>query len=205
VADAGEIARWITDLADPDALTRSVSALKIYLEGAVLYSSTVGRWCTNAEFRKLVQESTAHDDAPTDSEKGRYVLGIAVQPEKFERIRAANGSPRLADVPPDQDAVEFEVYFDGFHYFDVITTRELGGSGAIGRYLQKLGEGIQQIEVLVSDVDCATEILRTSFSLEPIYPATRAGADGTRINFFLVPRAGGGKVLIEFVEHTAKS
>jgi hypothetical protein len=35
----------------------------------------------------------------------------------------------------------------------------------------------------------------------PVYRATRAGADGTRVNFFLVP-AQGKKVLIELVEAT---
>jgi len=34
----------------------------------------------------------------------KTTVGIAVQPELFRQIRAANGSPRLAEVPPDQDA-----------------------------------------------------------------------------------------------------
>jgi hypothetical protein len=33
-----------------------------------------------------------------------------------------------------------------------------------------------------------------------VYEATRSGADGTRVNFFLVPAAEGRKVLIELVE-----
>ncbi len=64
----------------------------------------------------------------------------------------------------------------------------------------KFGEGIQQIEINVTDVDRATEILRIRFALEPVYPATRAGADGTRVNFFLAPAPQGKKVLIELVE-----
>ena len=50
------------------------------------------------------------------------------------------------------------------------------------------------------DVDRASEILRARFSLLPIYPATRAGADGTRVNFFLAATPEGKKVLIELVE-----
>ena len=50
------------------------------------------------------------------------------------------------------------------------------------------------------DVDRATEILRARFALPPIYPATRAGADGTRVNFFLAAGPDGTKVLIELVE-----
>jgi hypothetical protein len=49
-------------------------------------------------------------------------------------------------------------------------------------------------------VDLATEILRTRFKIEPIYPATRAGANGTRVNFFLVAGREDQKVLVELVE-----
>jgi len=49
-------------------------------------------------------------------------------------------------------------------------------------------------------VDRATQILRDKFGLAPVYPATRAGADGTRVNFFLVSAPGASKVLIELYE-----
>ncbi len=127
-------------------------------------------------------------------------VGIAVEPGVFEQIRAANGSPRLADVPPDQDAREFELEFPGGVRLDILTTRQPGGDGAIAKYLRKFGEGIQQVEIDVNDVDRATELLRAQFALQPVYPATRAGADGTRVNFFLVPLPDGKKTLIEFVE-----
>jgi len=57
----------------------------------------------------------------------------------------------------------------------------------------------------VREVDRATEILRYRFDLEPIYAKTRAGADGTRVNFFLAPTPHGKKVLIELVEAAANS
>ena len=38
------------------------------------------------------------------------------------------------------------------------------------------------------------------FKLDPIYPATRSGANGTRMNFFLVTAWNGKKVLVELVE-----
>ena len=46
------------------------------------------------------------------------------------------------------------------------------------------------------------------FGLEPVSPDSespdgRAGADGTRVNFFLVPVAEGRKALIELVENPA--
>ena len=111
-------------------------------------------------------------------------MGIAVSPETFERMRAANGAPRLADVPPDQDAKEFELDFPHRVRLDILTTREPGGAGAIARYLQKFGEGIQQVEMHVRDADRTTDILRERVALAPIYSATRSGADGTRVNFF---------------------
>ena len=83
---------------------------------------------------------------------------------------------------------------------DILTTKAPGGGGAIARFLEKFGEGIQQVELEVTDVDRATEILRKRFQLEPVYPATRPGADGTRVNFFLVSTADNKKVLVELVE-----
>jgi len=198
--DAGEIAQWIDDLSASDDLTRGVSALKLYLAGGTLWLGVAGPWIADPEFRALQHPFSVDEAGLPSSEKTVYVVGIAVRPETFARIRAANGWPRLADVPPDQDALEFELHLAGIHYFDVLTTREPGGSGAIARYLEKFGEGIQQIEMLVTDVDRATEILRARFSLQPVYPTTRAGADGTRVNFFLVPAPDGKKVLIELVE-----
>ncbi|MGA8307164.1 MAG: hypothetical protein WB723_15935 [Candidatus Acidiferrales bacterium] len=134
-------------------------------------------------------------------------VGIAVMPETFEQVRAANAAPRLSDVPPDQDAKEFELHFAQSIQLDILTTREPSGKGAIARYLQKFGEGIQQVELLARNVDAATEILRLRFGVQPIYPATRAGADGTRVNFFLISLPDKppeqSKILIELVEPPA--
>jgi hypothetical protein len=102
-------------------------------------------------------------------------------------------------VPRDQDVREFELEFPGGVRLDILSTRQSGGDGAIARYLAKFGQGIQQVEIDVTDVDRASEILRSQFALQPIYPATRAGADSTRVNFFLVP-TDGKKVLVELVE-----
>jgi len=127
-------------------------------------------------------------------------VGLAVTPERFERIREACGLPRLADVPPDQDAREFELHLPGGLSMDVLTSKDLGGNGAIAKFLQKFGEGVQQVEFRCKDVDRATQILQQKFSLNPVYPATRAGADGTRINFFLLSAPSADKVLVELYE-----
>ena len=103
-------------------------------------------------------------------------------------------------MPPDQDALEFELAFAHGVRFDILTTRDAAGQGAIARFLGKFGAGIQQVECDVRDVTRATELLRARFAIEPVYPETRAGADGTRVNFFLVPADEGRKILIELVE-----
>lgn len=195
-----DIAGWISGLADSDSGVRKESARRLYLAGALLFRSAFDEWIADPDFCELVRPFCVE---PQGKPSPVYTVGIAVQPDTFEKIRAANCSPRLADVPPDQDAREFELGFAGTCHFDVLTTREPASAGAIARYLAKFGEGIQQIELNVTDVDRATQILRARFGLTPVYPATRAGADGTRVNFFLVPTPNGGKVLIELVEPAA--
>jgi len=37
-------------------------------------------------------------------------VGVAVRTATFEQVRKASGNPRLAEVPPDQDAEEFELH-----------------------------------------------------------------------------------------------
>jgi hypothetical protein len=130
-------------------------------------------------------------------------VGVAVRPETFARIRSASGMPELADVPPEEDAQEFAMDFAGGIRLDILTTRDPLGGGAIARYLNKFGEGIQQVEFRCTDVDLASAALKTRFALSPVYPETRPGANGTRINFFLVPIAGGTgkeKLLLELYE-----
>ena len=200
--DAVGIARWIQDLGGSDARLKSESGMRLYLAGVSLCTPLLSHWVSDPEFRELTLPGK-----PTGATHARFgpstiVVGIAVQPETFQKIRAANNSPRLANVPADQDAQEFELHLDASIEFDILTTREPAGPGAISRFLQKFGEGIQQLEIYVRDVDRATEILRTRFALEPLYPATRAGADGTRVNFFLATGPDAKKVLIELVEAT---
>jgi hypothetical protein len=198
MADSGELAYWVSQLADSDPKARGVAASHLSAEAELLCQPALLEWVKDPDFhRLLIPVRESHESGET---KPHITVGIAVQPATFEKIRSANGSPQLARVPPDQDAMEFELSFADAGDFDILTTRDAAGPGAIARYLQKFGEGIQQIEVSVSDADRATEILRTRFALTPIYPATRAGADGTRVNFFLAPVAGGKKVLIELVE-----
>jgi hypothetical protein len=200
MTDSAGIARWIQDLAGSEARLRTESGMRLYLAGVSLCTPLLTRWVSDPEFRELTLPGRPAGGTHAHFGPSTIVVGIAVQPETFQKIRAANNSPRLAHVPADQDAQEFELHLEASIEFDILTTREPGGPGAIARFLQKFGEGIQQIEIYVRDVDRATEILRTRFALAPLYPATRAGADGTRVNFFLATGPDAKKVLIELVE-----
>ena len=200
MAEGRDLAKWIRSLADSDSGKRLAAAAQLRSAGATLFLSAAREWLKDPEFRELVSSFFANAINESSSANIPFSIGIAVQPESFARIHAANGSPRLADVPPDQDAMEFELRWSEHEEFDILTTRDPGGSGAIARYLKKFGEGIQQIELNVTSVNRATEILRHRFGLTPVYPETHAGANGTRVNFFLVPAAEGKRVLIELVE-----
>src|ERR1700693_675960 len=181
------IQELIENLASLDARARESAAREIYRAGADLAESVIRHWRNDSELALLLC------DAPP-------IVGVAVRPENFVRIRRVMGFPALAEVPPDQDAREFEVRLGGVS-LDILTVRSPDGPpGAISRFLEKFGEGIQQVEYLVSDLDSATELLRGRFGLSPIFPAARAGANNTRVNFFLPGTPDGKRVLIELVE-----
>jgi hypothetical protein len=176
----------IAQLASEDAAARERAAGELYAQGCALGETAVAPWRGDADFAALLA--------------GPPTVGIAVLPESFARIRRALGSPRLADVPADQDAQEFEAHL-GAARLDILTTR--GAPGAIARFLEKSGEGVQQVEYPVADVDRATRLVVERFAAKPVYPAARPGSDGTRVNFFLVSLPEGKRVLIELVESPA--
>lgn len=193
---ASDLAALIRALGDSDAAARERAANALFSAGCELARSATQSWFLDSGFAALVVRDSG--------EMPEWTVGVAIQPETFEKIRAACGSPPLADVPAGQDAREFELEFPGGVRVDVLTTSAPGGSGAIARFLEKSGQAIQQVEIAVSDVDGATQILRTRFGVTPVYPATRPGADGTRVNFFLVPSSQNVKVLIELVEKSPR-
>lgn len=194
----------VNQLADRDAGRRTEAAFTLFADGISRTSNWFDEWNKEEAFRALVvQEHLTSADGHTVLHP-KLTVGIAVRSETFEKIRAANGFPQLAGAPADQGVVEFEleysISFKPTARLDILTPNSPGGNGAIARFLDKFGEGIQQIEIDVTDVDRATEILRRRFSVEPVYPATRPGANGTRVNFFLVTASDAKKVLVELVE-----
>jgi hypothetical protein len=179
----------ITGLSSSEPSVRQAAAEEVYRLGRAAAGIAISSWWADDELSTLLL-----------GPKPVITVGLAVQRETFNRIRIANGTPRLAEVPSDQDAEEFELHFAPEVFLDILTTREPGGSGAIAKYLGKFGEGIQQVEFQCTNVDQATKVLKEKLKATPIYPATRPGADGTLVNFFLIASPDGGKVLIELYE-----
>lgn len=168
---------------------REAAAADIYAAGRAPAERVAETWRGDVELSGLLSGA-----------KLEVTVGLAVQRETFSKIRAAHSVSRLAEVPSDQDAEEFELRFANGVSLDILTSRAPGGEGAIAGYLGKFGEGVQQVEFRCANVERAAEILKQKFGVAAIYPETRAGADGTRINFFLVASPEGGKVLIELYE-----
>ena len=184
-----QLEQAIADLSSAEESKRLAAAGDIYRLGRASAGSATSGWWAESELSSLLL-------GPNPA----VTVGLAVQRETFVKIRAANGSPRLAEVPSDQDAEEYELHFPEGVSLDILTSRAPGGEGALARFLSKFGEGVQQVEYRCTNVDRATEILKEKFKLAPVYPAKRPGADGTRVNFFLVPSPDKSKVLIELYE-----
>ena len=179
---------WIGRLSSANDVERRDFAALCYLEGKKLGEAAIAAWRKIPEFERELS--------------GPPTVGVAVTPERFAAIRAVMDSPPLADVPADQDAAEFELHLQtrvGEAWLDILTTRAPGSGGAIDKFLSRFGEGIQQVEFPVTSVDRATAALKSK-EVTPIYPQTRAGANGTRVNFFLAATPDGKKVLVELVE-----
>ena len=190
---ANALSSAIMSLSAAEKPARVAAASEIYRHGRVAADRAASRWWEDAELAELLL-----------SPKPIVTVGVAVHRETFVKIRVANGQPTLAIVPPEQDAEEFELHFEDGVELDVLTSRELNGQGAIARFLAKFGEGVQQVEFRCSDVNRAMAIVRERFGATPIYPEARPGANGSKVNFVLLPVPGMGgentKVLIELYE-----
>lgn len=173
----------VDDLAGTDPGRRVAARLQLHREGCALVGEIFGAWRKDPEFAMLVD--------------GEPIVGIAVPPDLFARIRQESEMPPLARVPEEQSTAEFELHNRGPR-MDILTP--VDSEGPIQKFLDRFGPGIQQVELPVRDVEEALKILIARFGLAPVYPEAREGADGTRVNFFLMDRPGGGKVLIELFE-----
>lgn len=178
-----DLPAWVDDLAGPDPSRRVAARLHLYRAGCALVEDIFAAWRKDPEFAMLVA--------------GEPIVGVAVPPDVFARIRQQLHMPPLASVPAELNTAEFEMHGPGPR-MDILTP--VDNEGAIQKFLDRFGPGIQQVELPVSSVEAAVKILSERFGLAPVYPQARDGADETRVNFFLVEKPGGGKVLIELFE-----
>lgn len=178
-----DLPAWVDELAGPDPSRGFAARLELYRAGCALAADIFAAWQKDAEFALLVA--------------GQPIVGVAVPADVFARIRQQWHMPPLASVPPDLNTAEFELQAPG-PPMDILTP--VDNEGAIQKFLDRFGPGIQQVELPVRNVEAAVRILTTRFGLAPVYPEPRDGADGTRVNFFLVEKPGGGRVLIELFE-----
>jgi methylmalonyl-CoA/ethylmalonyl-CoA epimerase len=72
----------------------------------------------------------------------------------------------------------------------------------IGKFLERNGEGIQQVAFRVSDIEVAADRLRAA-GLRLLYDVPKRGTAGSRVNF-VHPKDCGG-VLVELVEPGAEA
>lgn len=180
------ITELVAQLESASGSIRDSAARELFRRGRDSAEAAIASWRADPEIRNLILDEAT--------------VGVAVNPSRFAGIRVALNNPLLADVPPDQDAQEFEWALDKNIRIDILTTRTPEGQGAIAKFLAKFGEGIQQVEFITRDIDRATALLQSRLAVTAIYPASRPGADVTRVNFFLANAPSGGKILIELVE-----
>jgi methylmalonyl-CoA/ethylmalonyl-CoA epimerase len=76
----------------------------------------------------------------------------------------------------------------------------LSGESTIAKFLDRFGQGVQQLAYRVTDVDAACAALREA-GLRLLYDEPRRGTADSRINFVHPKDAGG--VLVELVEPAA--
>ena len=107
------LASAIAGLASADPSERKAAADTIYRAGRTSADEAVSLWWKDAELSGLLL-----GPSPV------VTVGLAVERATFGRIRVANGTPRLAEVPAEQDAEEFELHFPDGILLDVLTTRE---------------------------------------------------------------------------------
>ena len=73
----------------------------------------------------------------------------------------------------------------------------LSDDSPIGKFLARMGTGIQQVAYGVSDIDAVCDHLRAE-GIRVLYDTPKTGTAGSRVNF-LHPKDAGG-VLVELVE-----
>src|SRR5271165_1923609 len=90
-----DLASLIRELADADPSVRERAAAELFRLGSERIESIMKTWLQDRGLAKFFAFGARVPG---------ITVGVAVEPLRFDQIRAANGSPQLAVVPADQDA-----------------------------------------------------------------------------------------------------
>jgi hypothetical protein len=192
-----ELAFHIDNLASSDEERRKAAAWALFNQGAQMAWSVSEAWMNDGALTGVFAVEAYGEPGYVRPET---TVGIAVSPETFAEICAANGNPPEAAVPPEQDAQEFELHFPANVRLDILTPRQTNGTGPLARYLRRNGPGIQQVEFRTYDVEGATVLLIRRFGLTPVFASPQPGANGARVNFLLVSTPNGERLLLELFQ-----
>src|SRR6185437_16956190 len=99
------IDQLIDELSAPDTLAREDTAREIFAIGFARAKQSVSQWLADAD----LADCFIFGEYGKQGRFPRTTVGIAIEPSRFSRMRAENGSPNLANVPTDLDAEEFEI------------------------------------------------------------------------------------------------
>ena len=127
---------------------------------------------------------------------GFAVQNLATSIEKWEQVFGATLHSR--EINQDQGVEEAMLRFSDGSQIQLLAA--LNPESAIGKFLAKRGEGVQQVALQVSNLELATQRL-TEAQIPTVYPTSKSGSNKSSINF-IHPKYTGG-VLIELVENSA--
>lgn len=128
-------------------------------------------------------------------------VGLAVRNlddaiEKWKTVFGAQLTSR--EINQEQGVEEALLRFPNNTQIQLLAA--LNPQSPIGKFLEKHGEGVQQVALQISNLADATQRLN-DVKIPTVYPAGKPGSNGSSINF-IHPKYTGG-VLIELVEYSA--
>ena len=188
-----EVSAWLKSgeigAADPQSLRRRSGesarshAAEIFRRGSRWRGPHAERLACVSSARESVGPRS--DPAPLET-----TVGIAVEPENFRELRGPRmDRPALRMCRPTRMRKNSSSIFRASvrtRYFDDAPAGRPGRHRAISS--GNSARAFSRSNSSVTNVDRATEILRERFAIGADLSGDAAGADGTRVNFFLVPR-----------------
>lgn len=154
--------------------------------------------------------STASPDSPADATVPEHLLvaidhvGIAV-PDLDDALAfysSVFGLKSVHEEVNEEQGVREAMLAVGDSGSCIQLLAPLNDSSTIAKFLDRNGQGIQQLAYRVSDIDAVSTILRER-GVRLLYDAPKRGTSDSRVNFVHPKDAGG--VLVELVEPSSTS